>query len=445
MNTPEGAIHSTAELAMSLVMAMARNVVPADVSMKAGRWDRKLYEGTELEGKTIGLIGLGAVSRCIAKTADSFKMTILGNDVGGDGAGDVGRLQVVDREALLAASDFVVVLPDASGAGDAARLDAAALAALRPTARVVNLAGPGLVDEGALADALEAGNLAGAALDSPAPLGGGGDERLRALPTALLTPRLADQTDEARTSSAAAIASQFVDALAGKEAGGVVNVPFLALAGKPGMKPVVALGEALGSLHAQILGGAPKRVTVHSAGGAKEKELVCAAVLKGMLAQFVLGPNAAASLVNATVLARDRGIDIEAAETYTPPPQLSNYKNVMTVEVESEFGDVRSLSGTLVSGEPRVVQMDDWAAFPVVKPEGTLLLFDNQDQPGTIAKVTALLADAGINISSFQVARQADRDRALCIAGVDEPVPSYVLAALRRNEALNDVSTAHFA
>lgn len=459
MHTPGGTTSSAAELTVTLMTALARHVAQGDMSMKLGKWDRKKYQGAEMQGKTLALVGLDATGKIVARVAKALGMNVVAFDHAASAA-DAAEAGVrkADKVAdLLKDADFIaLVSTDKRTAG---LISEASLAACKKGVRIINTGFGGAVDEKALLKGLQSGHVAGAALDVFASHPPGPDGReLLAHERVIATPNLGAWTEEAQLQSARAIAQQVADGLDNRDLAGVVNAPFVNLASKAEHKPLVQLGNALGSLHAQILSadGAPKKITVVTKGLSKGRlsELVTASVLQGVL-QHIAPKGALVNLISSPELARGMGISIVESSVEAAPKRaagglksaaasLTHYKNLVTVVVETGQSS-RSVSGSLIGAEPKVVQMDDWPVFPMFKPEGSLLFFNNEDKPGGAAVVTKVLSAAGINVASMGVARQEKGgSAALGITIVDEPIPSAVMDLLRREVSLKNVATATF-
>ena len=431
MNTPGGNTISTAEHTMSLLLSMARNIPQAQASLLSGKWDRKTYVGTELLGKTIGIVGLGKIGREVALRCKAFGMTTIGYDplLGPDQATRIG-IEVVALDELFARSDVITVHTPLN---DETRnlIGARQLSMCKNGVRLVNCARGGIINEEALLAALESGKVAGAALDvfvKEPP----GDHPLLKHPKVVATPHLGASTEEAQDKVARQIAMQLADFLKGRAVSGAVNADALAQSLRKEIQPFVQLAEKLGMFQAQMLSGSLETLTVKCAGSllSTAGELMTSAVLKGFLSLLVSGP---VHLISARIKARERGIAIsETVESEAAP-----YTNVLSVECGSS-GVVRSLAGTVFgAGSLRIVQIDRYH-FEIV-PEGHLLLYKNIDRPGMLASAGAILASQGINIGGLALGRLGPGDLALTVMNVDSPIPGGVLEMLQKLDGVSEV------
>lgn len=431
MNTPGGNTVSTAEHTMSLLLSLSRNIPAAFESLRQGRWERKKFVGTELQGKTIGIIGLGKVGREVAVRAQAFGMVTIGYDpvLSPDVAARI-NIELVPLDELYARSDFLTVhtplTDDTRGL-----ISEQALAKCKTGVRVINCARGGIVDEAALLRALESGKVAGAALDvfeQEPP----GDHPLLKHPRVIATPHLGASTEEAQEKVATQIAQQVVDFLKDRGVAGAVNAEVIRLATKQEIKPFVLLAERLGSLVAQLMKGQLRKLSVVTRGDflVHSSELFSAAVLKGVLSRLMSEP---VNLINAPVIAKELGVAlVEEKES-----EHEVYTHLLTVEYETS-DEKRRLSGT-VFGHSRlkVVRIDDFHLE--MTPEGILLFYKNIDRPGMLATVGSILAQAGINIAGLSLGRDQPGQRALTIINVDQEIPLPVIKQLETIDGVFDV------
>jgi D-3-phosphoglycerate dehydrogenase len=429
VNAPTGNVTAAAEHAVALMLALLRNVVAADTSVRKGEWARSKLMGRELRGKTLGLVGIGRVGGLVARRAAAFEMTIVAHDPYATEAGAhaIGA-RLVDLDELLATSDVISLHAPLT---DRTRglIDSAAIAKMKPTAVLVNAARGEIVDLAALAEALHAGRIGGAALDvfatEPLPA----DSPIRDAPRTVLTPHIAGSTAEAQTNVAVDVVRQILDVLAGRPARDAVNAPRPPDEDRGGTAWLV-LAERLGSLAAQLLGARPVALEVAYMGGVLEldPEPLRAAAAKGLLETFT---EQRVNLVNAMAMARERGLVV--AERREPEP--SRYASLLALHVGG-----MEVAGTLMQGDPRIVFIDGfWVDVPV---EGHLLLTKHQDKPGLVGRVGTILGQSDVNISSMQVGRLHPRGEALMILTLDDPVPDEVLARILEFPDINDVRTA---
>lgn len=451
MNTPGGNTVSTAQLALSLLASLARNIPAADISIKAGKWDRQSFVGVELHGKTLGIIGCGRIGLLVGQTAVSMGMKVLGFDslTPPDRLREVG-ISSACLEEIYAKSDFITVhtplTPETSNI-----LNAAAFNKCKKGVRIINCARGGIVDEAALLRALENGQVAGAALDvftSEPP-----KEHLQPLiahPHFIGTPHLGASTDEAQVNVARDIAQQMCDVFEQKDFQGIVNVSYLAASTTPHMKPFMQLAQTIGAMQAQLSESRPVHVTLKTFGGRDvsittrvARQLLEAMVLKGLVKHMGLG--LVPDLISAPAQARDVNIRTtisnESPESYGSP-----YWNLINVEVEREDGTKSSITGAVFGNAPHIVKIDHYSDLFAFKPEGNYILtFRNEDRPGAISEVLEVLHMADVNIASMNVARpvknpEDDKMLALCFMALDDDVGTNAMKKLRSMSFLHNVA-----
>ncbi len=429
VNAPLGNVVAAAEHTFALALALLRRIAEADRSVRAGEWTRSKFVGRELRGKTLGLVGLGRVGSEVARRAAAFEMRVVAHDPFATEAAARGvGARLVELDELLRSAD-VVSLHTPLTERTRNLIDAGALAKLKRTAILVNCARGEVVDLAALAAALEAGALAGAALDvypdEPLPA----DAPIRRAPRTVLTPHIAGSTAEAQTNVAVDVVRQVLDVLAGRPARFAVNAP-RPPAEEAGGAAWLRCAERLGALAAQLLDDRPAQLELTYSGTllALEPEPLRAAVVKGLLETF---SEQRVNLVNALSLARARGLVIAERQENEPP----RYPALLALRVGST-----EVSGAIVQGEPRIVRIDGfWVDVPV---EGHLLLTKHQDKPGLVGRVGTLLGEHDVNISSMQVGRLHPRGDALMILTLDDPVPDEVRARIGTFPDVDQVRTA---
>ncbi len=434
MNTPGGNTISTAEHTMSMLLSMSRNIPQAFDSLRKGQWNRKSYVGTELFGKTIGIIGLGKVGREVAVRCQAFGMNTVGCDpvLAAEVASKM-NIELVSLDELYRRSDFITVHTPLN---DETRglISDIQLAMCKHGVRLLNCARGGIIDEQALLRALESGKVAGAALDvfeTEPP----GDHPLLKHPRVVATPHLGASTEEAQEKVATQIAQQVADFLKERGVAGAVNAEVIHLATRKEIKPYVHLAEKIGSLIAQLMQGQLKKLSVVCSGGflVQSSELISAAVLKGILSHLMSEP---VNLINAPVLARELGVLLmEEKES-----EHESYTHLVTVRYETEQ-ERRSFSGTVFgSAQSRIVQIDEYHLE--INPEGPLLFYKNVDRPGMLASVGSVLAQAGINIAGLALGRDKPGQRAITIINADSAIPVQILRQLETIEGVFEVKTA---
>lgn len=422
MNTPFGNSITTAEHAITLMMALARQLPEADRSTQAGKWEKSRFLGTEVTAKTLGVIGCGNVGANVATRAIGLAMKVIAYDpfLSAERAATLG-VEKVELDALLARADFITLHTPLT---EKTRrlIDAAALARCKRGARIINCARGGLIDESALAEALRSGHIAGAALDvfevEPAH-----DNPLFGLPGLIATPHLGASTTEAQENVAIQIAEQMSDYLLTGAITNAVNFPSVTAEEAPRLRPFIRLAEQLGLFTGQLTESGLKSVRIEYAGTVAEMNTraltnsAMAGVLRPLLAD--------ANMVSAPVLAKERGIRIEEVRR----PKEGAYETYMRLTLGSERGE-HSIAGTVFSdGKPRVIQITGIGLEAEIGPH--MLYTENADKPGHIGALGTLLGTAGVNIATFNLGRDRAGGRAIAFVEVDERVPDTVLAAVR--------------
>jgi D-3-phosphoglycerate dehydrogenase len=425
MNTPFGNTITTAEHAIAMMFALARQIPEATVSTKAGKWEKNRFMGVELTAKTLGLIGCGNIGSIVADRAVALKMRVLAYDpyLSEKKALELG-VEKTDLDTLLLRSDFITLHTPLT---EATRnvLSREALAKTKKGVRIINCARGGLLDEAALADAIKSGHVAGAALDvfetEPAT-----DSPLFGLENVVCTPHLGAATSEAQENVALQVAEQMSDFLLTGAVTNAINMASVSAEEAPRLKPYLELCRLLGAFAGQLTQareGALRKVSIEYEGqvaGLNHRPLT-AAMLAGLMSPLMEGIN----MVNAGIAARDHGIDV--AETVHDRP--TEYLTLVRVTVETA-GLVRSVSGTLFAGSrPRIVEIKGIKVEADFAPH--MLYITNQDRPGFIGHFGATMADAGINIATFHLGRAEQGGDAICLVSVDEPVSEKVLALVR--------------
>ena len=426
-NAPSANSISAAEHTMALLLAVARNVSRADAGLRAGRWERSRWRGTELHGKTLGIIGLGRIGGLVARRARAFGMELLGHDpfVSEERASELG-LELVELDDLMARSDFITLhvarTPDTIDLIDAERLELA-----RPNLRIVNVARGGIVNESDLAAAISNGKIAGAALDvfddEPKT-----ESPLFELDQVVVTPHLGASTAEAQDRAGVTIAEQIRHALAGEFVPFAVNVSARGLA--DAMVPFLPVAEQLGALFAEFTAGGVRDLKLTLAGeiGGFDGRMAELAALKGMLGELVDQP---VSYVNAEGIAASQGVSLK---TTSSTASSSAFINAITIE-----GGGHSISGTalLPSGEVRIIAIDGITID--IPPSEHMIVLVNSDTPGMIGHVGTILGDAGVNIDDMHIGRGLDSDRALMAVATTAAVPAEVTAALAAVDGVHSV------
>ncbi|HSW43170.1 MAG TPA: phosphoglycerate dehydrogenase [Patescibacteria group bacterium] len=431
VNAPTGNTIAAAEHTIALMFALARNIAPADASVRRGEWRRSALTGTELRGKTLGIIGLGKIGSAVADRVRALEMTVLGSDpfVTVEVAANHG-VELVSIDELLERSD-VLTLHVPKTKGTAGMIGAAQLARMKPTALLLNVARGGVVDEAALAAALAAGTIAGAAVDVFTSEPPNADNPLLTAPNTVLTPHLGASTAEAQVAVAEEASRQVLDILDGRPARYAVNAPLLTPETARAIAPYLPLAEILGRLFAQYSRGGVRTLTLEVAGELADHDVspLQAAVLRGFLRDAT---NERVNLVNAALLARGRGITVVERRT----PDAGAFATLVTISGTGADGAARTVAGTLANGEPRFVRLDDY--WLDVAPAPWMLISAHVDRPGMIGKVGSLLGAADVNISAMHLGRSAPRSDAVMFLALDDRVPVATAAALHSIDGVID-------
>lgn len=434
VNAPTGNTIAAAEHTLALLLGLARRVAAADASVRRGEWQRAPFEGIEVRGKTLGLIGLGKIGLAIADRARGLEMTVVGHDpyVTAEQASLHG-VELVDLDTLLARSDVVSVHVPLTHATKHL-IGRATIAKMKPGAFVLNTARGGIVDEAALADALLSGQVGGAAIDvfemEPPK-----DSPLLAAPNTILTPHLGASTAEAQVAVAVEVAHGVLDVLDGRPARSAVNAPIVSAEAAGAIAPFLPLAETLGRFLAQFARTAMKTLTFEVAGTPADNDPapLTAAMLRGLLQATT---EERVNLVNAGLLAKARGITVVERRS----PDAGAYAALMTVS--GDVGGQRvTVGGTVNAGEERLVRLNDYRLD--MEPSAVMLITRHSDRPGMIGRVGRILGDADVNISAMHVARSGPRQDALMILALDEDVPEAALELIRTHKAVADLWLIH--
>jgi D-3-phosphoglycerate dehydrogenase len=426
VNAPQSNILSAAEHAMALLLAQARNVPQAHAALKAGAWERSRWEGVELYGKTLGVVGLGRVGALVAQRALAFGMRLIAYDpyVAAERARQMG-VELMALDDMVGQADFISIhlpkTPETMGL-----FDAELLARAKPGLRIVNTARGGIIDEDALAAAIAEGRLAGAGLDvwkeeptttSP----------LFELDSVVVTPHLGASTKEAQDKAGESIAEQVVLALAGEFVPFAVNVG--AAEASETVRPFLPLAERLGRLFAVLARELPDVLEIEYQGGLADYDtrILTLSVLKGL---FSVGTDEPVSFVNAPQLAEERGLQVRA----TTSTATQDYVNLITLR-----GGRHALAGTLfgLRGEPKIVMLDDHdIELPIAR---WMLIVHNDDRVGMVAYVASTIGEAGLNIIDLKLGRSRSGGTAMMAFSFDQPLPSSVVERLTGAPGILDV------
>jgi D-3-phosphoglycerate dehydrogenase/(S)-sulfolactate dehydrogenase len=425
MNTPGGSSVTVAELALAMILSLSRHVPAATASVKAGKWEKKRFQGHELAGKTLGVVGIGNIGSVLVERALAMRMRVVAYDpfLSPDAAAKLGAT-LVDLDALWREADVVslhVPLTDQTRH----LVNAASLAKMRKGAILVNCARGGIVDERALAEAIASGLIAGAALDvfekEPPPP----DHPLLRLDEVILTPHIGASTEEAQSAVAVAIAEQLVAYLRQGVVTNAVNLPPLPREVMEQLAPYLPLAEKLGSLAAQLAPQNPTDVAVEVAGELSSVPLrpVAARALVGLLRHFLETP---VNDVSALAIARDRGLAVREIRSVEP----QDYASLVTVTVRGAGGEARVAGTVYGKRDPRIVGVNAFRVEAV--PDGHVILCENDDAPGVVGNLGTTLGGAGVNIARISLSRLDDRSRAFAFLNVDSAPTAETLDAVRR-------------
>ncbi len=418
VNAPQSNVLSAAEQTLGLLLAQARNIPQAHAALKGGRWERSRWEGVELADKVLGIIGLGRIGKLVAQRASAFGMRLLAYDpfVSAERARQM-NVELVELDELMRQSDFVTIHV-AKTKETVGLVDKDLLAKAKPGVRIINVARGGIVDENALAEAIESGQVGGAAIDvfAEEPTT---ESPLFDLDAVVVTPHLGASTREAQDKAGDTIAEQIALALAGDFVPYAVNVS--AAEASETVRPFLPLAERLGRIYVALNEGTPTRLETEYEGQLADYDtrILTLAVLKGVFGGVVEEP---VSYVNAPRIAAERGVEVRESSSST----AQDYVNLVTVR-----GGGHAVAGTLVGlrGEPRIVMIDDLSVD--LPPAKNMLIVRNDDVPGMIAAVTRALAEAGINVGDMHLGHSVDGAAAMQVLATNVPVGEDVAAALR--------------
>ena len=435
MNTPFGNSITTAEHAISLMLALARQIPEADASTRAGKWEKNKFMGVEIFGKTLGIVGCGNIGSIVADRAIGLRMKVVAFDpfLSQERADDLG-VEKVDLDELFRRADFITLHTPLT---DKTRniINAGAIKNMKKGVRIINCARGGLVDEAALYEALKSGQVAGAAFDvfvtEPAT-----ENPLFHLPNVVCTPHLGAATSEAQENVALQIAEQMSDYLLRGAITNAINFPSISAEEAPKLKPFIALAEKLGSFAGQLTETGISKVQLAYEGAVAQMntKALTSAALAGLLRPMLGDVN----VVSAPVVAKERGIVVEEVTREMP----EDYESLITVTVTTER-QTRHVSGTVFAdGRPRIVnikgiRMD--AEFAA-----SMIYITNLDKPGFIGKFSSTLGEAGINIATFHVGRDAPGGNAVALIEIDGDLPKAVLAKVRALPQVQQAKPLHF-
>lgn len=436
MNTPYGNAVTTAEHAIAMLMTLARQIPAANASTHAGKWEKSRFMGTEVTGKTLGLVGCGNIGSVVAARAQGLAMRVLAYDpyLSEERAADLGVTRVA-LEELLERSDFVTLhVPFSEKTKNI--IDAAAIGRMKKGARLINCARGGLVDEDALQEALEGGHLAGAALDvfatEPAK-----EHPLFGNENVVATPHLGAATEEAQEKVALQIAEQMSDYLLTGAVTNALNMPSISAKEAPRLKPWVGLAEGLGLFLGQLTQSPITDIVIEYEGAVAEmnRAPITSAVLAGLLRPQLADVN----MVSAPVMARERGIDM----TESTRDRSGSFESLVRIRIKTEERE-RRVAGTIFhDGRRRLVDVDNIEMDAALAPH--MLFVTNEDKPGFIGSLGMTLGEGGVNIATFHLGRDQAGGRAAALIEVDEEPDEGVLEKARALPLVRSIHPLRFA
>jgi len=422
MNTPFGNSITTAEHAIALMFALARQIPSADASTQAGKWEKNRFMGVEITGKTLGVIGCGNIGSIVAERALGLRMRVLAYDpfLSPERALDLG-VEKVELDDLLVRADIITLhVPMTPQTRNI--LSAEHLAKTKKGVRIINCARGGLVDETALRALLDSGHVAGAAFDvfvnEPAI-----ENPLFGHPNVVCTPHLGASTNEAQENVALQIAEQMSDYLTRGAISNAVNFPSITAEEAPKLKPFIALVERLGSFAGQLVETSIKKVTITYEGGVAElkTKALTASAIAGLLRPLLSDVN----VVSAPSVAKERGVTIDEVTRAAE----GDYESLITLTVATEAHE-RSVAGTVFhDGKPRIISINGIEVDALVAP--TMIYVSNEDKPGFIGRFASMLGNADVNIATFALGRDREGGSAVALVEVDGAVPDKVLADVK--------------
>ena len=435
MNTPFGNSITTAEHAISLMLALARQIPEADASTRAGKWEKNRFMGVEIFSKTLGVIGCGNIGSIVADRALGLKMKVIAFDpyLSHERAVAIG-VEKVELDELFRRADFITLHTPLT---DKTRniIDASALFKMKKGVRIINCARGGLIDEAAIVEALKSGHVAGAAFDvfkeEPAT-----ESPLFSLPNVVCTPHLGASTAEAQENVALQVAEQMSEYLLRGAITNALNFPSISAEEAPRLKPFIALAERLGSFTGQLTENPISKLQITYEGHVAQMntKALTSAVLAGVL-QPMLGT---VNVVSAPVVARERAMAVEEVTREAE----SDYESLITVTVTTEK-QTRFVSGTVFAdGRPRIVNIKGIRMDAEFAP--SMIYITNFDKPGFIGKFSSTLGEANINIATFHVGREAPGANAVALIEIDGDLPEPVLEKVRALPQVQQAKPLHF-
>jgi len=434
MNTPDVNTISAAEHTIAIMLTLSRNITTGDLGIKQGEWNRHALVGTELRNKTLGIVGLGKIGREVLTRCRSFGMNILGYDpyISQD-LFNVEEVKIVDIDKLTAEADYITIhVPLNNSTHDLFDYDR--LSSMKSTARIVNVARGGIINEIDLAKALKKGKIAGAAIDvfSSEPVEN--TNPLLSAPNIVLTPHLGASTEEAKEAVSIAVCEQVRDYLIYDKLINAVNMPFSNITKLKEIQVNLELAELMGNIQGQLNPGVIKRIQVECSGTMDEAKPAALAFIKGLLTNRI--PDRV-NYINAESLAVELGISIE--HSYTS--DSGSYTNLIRTRLSGGSKPTR-IAGCVFEGN-RIRLVNILGYEMDVNPYGTMLFTRNKDVPGVIGNVGTILGKADVNIGGYLLSREMNEDEAFSVVRVDNPVSNKVLNQLRNLPEIISVEQLH--
>lgn len=429
VNAPEGNTISAAEHTIAMLMAMSRNIPQANASLKNKQWDRKRFMGVEVRDKVLGIIGLGRIGSEVAKRAIAMEMKVIAYDpfISQERASELG-VELTTMQEVIKRSDYITVHTPLTKE-TTNLIGEKEFASMKKGVRIINCARGGIIDEDALAKAIEEGIVSGAALDvfvNEPPF----DSPLLEFDNVIVTPHLGASTEEAQINVAISVAEQVINALKGLPVKNAINMPYV----KPEMmqilEPYLPLAEKMGKLCTQLMGINFERIEIVYSGEIADKDVtpITHAVLKGLL-EPILG--AGVNYVNAPLITKERKIKVTESKSKTSEV----YASQLSIKL-SKKGEEKLVSGTIIGKEPRIVRIDEYCIDVV--PSGYMIIAKHEDRPNIIGPCCVVLGRNGINIAGMQVGRVTRGGEAIMILNVDSEVSDDILDEIRKVDGILD-------
>ncbi len=427
MNTPAGNTTSTAEQTWSLILALSRNIPQACASLKEGKWERSKFGGVELYGKILGIIGLGRIGSTVAKFAKAFGMTVIAYDpfLSIDVASQKG-VEMVELEKLLKEADYISVhIPKSSETTNL--ISDKEFDLMKDSARLVNCARGGIVNESALIKALEEGKIRGCALDVYEKEPPDFNSPLFKFENCVATPHLGASTSEAQINVAIEIAETIRDALLGKGIANAANFPSVDAESYKILEPYINLGLKMGKFAGQLINGRMEAINIKYSGVVTDYKVapITLSLVNGLLAP-ILGETV--NSINALDLAKERGIDVQAINS----TKEEEFVNCITAEIKTDKDPIIILGTLSGNNQPRIVKVNN--VYVEAVPDGNMLFINNHDKPGVVGAVGTVLAEEHINIAGITFGRETEGGLAISVVNVDSEVPQKVIDKLKENK-----------